>query len=383
MLLNRNEIHDKIIPNNLISLTAVHQLLLHSSPEHQWFRESPRRPAVLRSVGLERGSAWWVQQLDPGLLVGDSGLNALWFFHSLASSSPIYGCYYKSEMGRMSGGASALTQLPSCTLPSPPEAIWLARMIRGKKDCLGQWWPPPPKICCISLLTPMRVLLPLVLHAILHNLKNLKCGKLWRNTSHSICMFRRCHGEEERGRKKKGTEQRNKMTFVWVQPRVCLCCFKRRESCACVGQNICSSGNIQRAVRVLPVHPVIISSPDHSRELQDPLLFDPPRFSFFLVLSPPATSTAVTHAAERHFEFGCMQNVHIKLHKLLPFFFLHSLSLSLSLFWCRLCEISFSPIFFFFFRVSLCPPHFYPCVTGLKRPAWGMTSVAHFRGLRE
>lgn len=309
----------------------------------------PRRPAVLRSVGLEHGSALWVQQLDLGLLVGDSGLNALWFFHSLASLSPIYGCYYKSEMGRMSGAASALTQLPSCTLPSPPEAIWLAWMVRKKKRLSWAVMAPTPKNLLHLPSNPYESTSPISTPCHTQQIENLKCGKLWRNTSHSICMFRRCHGKEER--EKKGAEQRNKMTFVWVQPRVCLCCFKRRESCACVGQNICSGGNIQRAVRVLPVHPVIISSQDHSRELQDPLPFDlfffffTPFSSFFLVLSSPATSTAVTHAAERHLEFGCMQNVHIKLHKLLPFF--SPPSLSLSLFWCRLCEISFSPIFFF------------------------------------
>lgn len=162
----------------------------------------------------------------------------------------------------------------------------------------------------------------------------------------------------QRGRgKKKGAEQRHKMTFVWVQPRVCLCCFKRRESCACVGQNICSGSSIQRAVRVLPVHPVIISSQDHSRELQDPLPFDfffpPSLFSFFLVLSSPATSTAVTHAAERHFEFGCMQNVHIKLHKLLPFFSPPSLSLSSGVASVKSLFLQF----FFFFFVCPCVPH--------------------------
>ena len=31
--------------------------------------------------------------------------------------------------------------------------------------------------------------------------------------------------------------------------------------------------------------------------------------------------------------------------------------------------------------VSLCPSHFYPYVLGLKRPAWGMATVTHFRGL--
>lgn len=88
---------------------------------------------------------------------------------------------------------------------------------------------------------------------------------------------------EERKQKKKGAEQRNKMTFVWVQPRVCLCSFKKaREGLLCVSQNTCSSGNIQRAARVSPVHPVIISSRDRSTALLQPALFDTDLFIFLL-----------------------------------------------------------------------------------------------------
>lgn len=144
---------------------------------------------------------------------------------------------------------------------------------------------------------------------------------------------------------------------------------KKQERGACVSQNTCSSGNIQRAARVLPVHPVIISSRDHSaaqrfqshRCLIQIFLF----LSFFLrSFFSPQTSAAVTRATERRFEFGCMQNVHIKLHKLLPFFY--------PLF----CRLPSSLRYFFFSHFFPPPPclppvsprHFYPCVTGLKRP---------------
>lgn len=45
---------------------------------------------------------------------------------------------------------------------------------------------------------------------------------------------------------------------------------------------------------------------------------------------------------------------------------------------CHLCEI--------LFPVVVCPhvtPHFYLYVTGLKRLAWGMTTVTHIRELKE
>lgn len=62
-------------------------------------------------------------------------------------------------------------------------------------------------------------------------IENLKCGKLWRNTSHSICMFRRCHGKEEGG--KKGAEQAMKWHLCGCSP-VFVCVVLKGERAALV-----------------------------------------------------------------------------------------------------------------------------------------------------
>lgn len=60
------------------------------------------------------------------------------------------------------------------------------------------------------------------------------------------------------------------MASVWVHTRGCVVLKER----ACVGQNICSTSNIQRAAWMSPVQPVIIFTKAHSEKRENTLLVD-------------------------------------------------------------------------------------------------------------
>lgn len=129
------------------------------------------------------------------------------------------------------------------------------------------------------------------------------------------------------GKKKSGATQQDD---ICVGAAPCLFVFfhgkkkRSREGCLACGARtfvavVTSRGQWESRQFILS------SSHLETAALPEPPLFDTHlyiccRLPFSHLSSPTETSAADTPATERRFQFGCMQNVHIKLHKLLPFF---------------------------------------------------------------